>query len=74
MIFKPESGGQDSQRLMKLRARGGIMFFTIERPSRLYKGTVMLSPVENCYQRRAVYVREYKYKEARNETKSSQDK
>lgn len=74
MIFKPNSGGYDNQRLTKLRARGGIMFFVIERPCRLYKGTVMLSPVENCYQRRAVYIREYKYKEVKDETKSSQDK
>ena len=74
MLFKPNSGGQDSQRLEKLRARGGVMFFVIERPSRLYKGTVMLSPVENCYQRRAVYIREYKYKEVKDETKSAQDK
>jgi hypothetical protein len=74
MIFNPDRDGQDSQRLTKLRARGGIMFFVIERPCRLYKGTIMLSPVENCYQRRAVYIREYKYKEARDETKSAQDK
>lgn len=74
MMFKPNSGGYDSQRLTKLRAKGGIMFFVIERPCRLYKGTVMLSPVENCYQRRAVYIREYKYKEAKDETKLSQDK
>lgn len=51
------------QRLLSLRAKGGIMFFTIQRQARLYKGTIMLSPVQNCYQRRAVYIKEYRYKD-----------
>lgn len=52
-----------SQKLMALKSKGGIMFFTIQRQNRLYKGTIMLSPVENCCQKRAVYIREYRYKE-----------
>ncbi|HAH20917.1 MAG: hypothetical protein A2Y00_05970 [Omnitrophica WOR_2 bacterium GWF2_43_52] len=52
----------NKQKLQSLYAKGGIMLFAIERPNRLYKGTIMLSPVENCCQRRAVYVREYVYK------------
>lgn len=71
MIFKPKNDNSYRQRLMNLRAKGGIMFFVIEKQNRLYKGTIMLSPVVNCYQRRAVYVREYIYKEVRNETESS---
>ena len=51
------------QRLLALRAKGGIMFFSIQGPNRLYKGTVMLSPIENYCQRRAVYIREYRYKD-----------
>src|SRR3989339_672813 len=50
------------QKLKSLYTKGGIMLFAIERPNRLYKGTIMLSPVENCCQRRAVYVREYVYR------------
>ena len=52
----------NNQKLKSLYTKGGIMLFAIERPNRLYKGTIMLSPVENCCQRRAVYVREYVYK------------
>lgn len=51
----------NKQKLQSLYAKGGIMLFSIERPNRLYKGTIMLSPVENCYQRRVVHVREYGY-------------
>lgn len=50
-----------NHKLTALRNKGGIMFFTIQRQDRLYKGTIMISPVENCCQRRAVYIREYRY-------------
>ena len=71
MIFKPRHDDSYRQRLMNLRAKGGIMFFVIERQNRLYKGTIMLSPLVNSCQRRAVYVREYTYNEVRNEAELS---
>ena len=56
-----------NQSLTKLRAKGGIMFFSIEKPARLYKGTILLSPIENCFQKKAVYIREYRCRDARND-------
>lgn len=53
---------QTKQRLKRLYAQGGVMLFRIERPNRSYKGAIILSAVEHCYQRRAVCVREYGYK------------
>ena len=51
----------EKQRLQSLSTKGGIMLFTIEKEDRLYKGSIILSAVEGCNQKRAVYVREYKY-------------
>lgn len=39
------------------------MFFRIERPERIYKGTVLLSPVKDSCQRRVVHIREYGYRQ-----------
>ena len=39
------------------------MLFVIERPRRIYRGTIMLSPVKNCLQARAVHIREYAYRD-----------
>ena len=57
----PKNSDNQKQRVTSLYAKGGIMLFTIERQNRLYKGTVMLFPVENCYQRRAMYIKEFRY-------------
>lgn len=58
---KMDAFSQDKQKLKRLYAKGGILLFRIERPNRLYKGAIILSAVEHCFQRRAVYVREYEY-------------
>ncbi len=50
-------------KLRELFTKGGLMLFTIQRPQAVYKGTITLSPVADCFQRRAVYIREYQYKE-----------
>ncbi len=52
----------NTHKVTTLHAKGGIMLFTVEREQRLYKGTIVLSPVEGNYQRRAVYIKEYKFK------------
>lgn len=49
-------------KLRELFTKGGVMLFTIHRPETIYKGTITLSPVVDCFQRRAVYIREYLYK------------
>ena len=52
----------NSLKLRELFTKGGLMLFTIQRQEALYKGTVTLSPVTDCFQKRAVYIREYLYK------------
>ena len=49
-------------KLRELFTKGGLMLFTIHRPQAVYKGTITLSPVADCFQRRVVYMREYVYK------------
>ena len=49
------------KQLSALKEKGGTLFFTIQRPNQLYKGTIIISPVENHCQRRVVYIREYCY-------------
>jgi Cft2 family RNA processing exonuclease len=56
------------KQLSALRIKGGVLFFTIQRPRQVYKGTIILSAVENCCQRRVVYIREYRYKDETNNT------
>ena len=51
----------DNLKLRGLFSKGGAMLFTIHRPEAVYKGTITLSPVVDCFQRRAVYIREYLY-------------
>jgi len=46
-------------KLKTLYAKGGLLFFTIERSTRLYRGTILLSPVKDNRQKRAVYIKEY---------------
>lgn len=41
--------------------KGGIMFFTVERPACVYSGMVVLTPVEEGCRRRAVYITGYKH-------------
>ena len=50
-----------------LLAKGGIMLFSIERPNVVYKGSIMLSPLKNCCQKRAVQINEYRYYEQNQE-------
>jgi len=44
-----------------LLTKGGIMFFTVERPGCVYSGMVRLTAVENGCRRRAVYITGYKH-------------
>lgn len=39
--------------------KGGIMFFTVERPECIYSGMIILSPIKENRQRRAVYIKKY---------------
>ena len=50
-----------------LLTKGGIMLFTVERPNVIYKGSIMLSPLKNCCQKRAVQINEYQYYEQNQE-------
>lgn len=52
----------NNPKLRELFTKGGLMLFTIQRQEALYKGTVTLSPVTDCFQKRAVHIREYLYK------------
>ena len=38
------------------------MFFTVEKQDTVYSGMVLLSPVEDNFRRRAVYVKQYRCK------------
>jgi hypothetical protein len=51
----------DTERLQVLMEKGGMMFFTIDRPMRVYRGMVALSPVKNNFRNRDVFIKEYKY-------------
>ena len=51
----------NSRKLSALQEKGGIMLFTVTRGNIIYKGTIMLSPVQDYCQKRAVYINEYKY-------------
>ncbi len=44
-----------------LLAKGGIMLFTVERQNVVYKGSIILSPLQDCCQKRAVHINEYRY-------------
>ena len=60
-----------NSKFTSLRNKGGMMFFTIQRPTRFYKGTILLTPVEDCHQKRAVYIREYRYTSSINDSNST---
>lgn len=49
--------------LNTLISKGGVMFFTVEKPQRVYRGMIVLSAVKHNYRRRAVYIKEYNYDE-----------
>lgn len=55
------SGGFNNESKIKqaLVNKGGIMFFTVERMECIYSGMVILSPVKENRQRRAVYIKKY---------------
>ena len=42
-------------KLRELFTKGGLMLFTISRPQAVYKGTITLSPVADCFQKRVVH-------------------
>jgi len=46
---------------LTLQAKGGVMFFTVERSDRLYRGAVLLSPVADGQRTRIVCVKVYRY-------------
>ncbi|MFH1441382.1 MAG: hypothetical protein ABIH18_05025 [Candidatus Omnitrophota bacterium] len=50
---------KDAKIKQALVNKGGIMFFTVERPECIYSGMVILSPVKDNRQRRAVYIKKY---------------
>lgn len=50
-----------NHKLSALLAKGGIMLFTVERPDIIYKGSIILSPLQGCYQKRAVHINKYRY-------------
>lgn len=52
-----------NSRLDTVISKGGVMFFTVEKPQRVYSGMIVLSPVRHNYRRRAVYIKEYNYDE-----------
>jgi hypothetical protein len=55
----------DNLDLATLRAKGGVMLFTIIRLERVYKGMVLLSPLSPNHQRtRMVCMKVYRYQEA----------
>lgn len=66
-----------NERLLTLKAKGGIMFFTIVRPARVYRGLVIVSAERDSRANRDVFVKEYKYGQfqqtegGQNETPSS---
>lgn len=51
-----------------LQAKGGIMFFTVERQDKVYRGAVLLSAVANGQRTRIVCMKIYRYKEVQDET------
>ena len=54
------NGNLTLERLHTLYSKGGIMFFTVEKQDTVYSGMVLLSPVEDNFRRRAVYVKQYR--------------
>lgn len=50
-------------RLGLLEQKGGIMYFTIERPQYLFRGMVVLSSVRNGHRTRMLSMKAYKFKE-----------
>ncbi|MFH0790691.1 MAG: hypothetical protein V2A64_03570 [Candidatus Omnitrophota bacterium] len=57
----------DNSKINALLAKGGVMFFTIERQVCIYKGMVVLSPLRDNCQRRAVYINKYEYRQLSGE-------
>lgn len=59
----------EATRVKALQSKGGAMFFVIEKPDRLYRGMVLLSPAQNHYRKRIVCMKGYRAKEEdKNET------
>jgi hypothetical protein len=53
----------EATRLKALQSKGGIMFFTIEKLNKLYRGMVLLSPLQSHYCKRIVCMKVYRAKE-----------
>jgi len=48
---------------LTLASKGGIMFFTVEREAKVYRGAVLLSPVADGQRTRIVCMKVYRYRE-----------
>jgi len=42
-----------------LQTKGGVMLFSVQRPEKVYRGIVFLSPVRDSHHRRVICMREY---------------
>jgi hypothetical protein len=59
----------EATRVKALQSKGGVMFFAIEKLDKLYRGMVLLLPVQNHYRKRIVCMKVYRAKEeGKNET------
>jgi len=50
----------EAQRLSLLLEKGGMMFFSIEKPARLYRGVIVLTAVKDNHRNRDVFIKEIK--------------
>lgn len=53
----------ENSQVATLQEKGGIMFFSVERPERVYRGAVILSKTLNSHRTRIVCMKEYKYRQ-----------
>lgn len=52
----------EEARLKTLESKGGVMYFLVEKPDRIYRGMVLLSPAHNHNRKRIVCMKVYKIK------------
>ena len=48
-----------SVNLDNLRAKGGIMLFSVQRPDKLYRGIILLSPLRHNHRKKIICMREF---------------
>lgn len=53
----------EEARLKTLESKGGVMYFLVEKPDRIYRGMVLLSPAHNHNRKRIVCMKVYKINE-----------